>query len=109
MKRTKMKTAIAGVLVGMGVLMTGCSHLSVAHGNRSDLAKLRGIATSVNSALWARYVGESGSAVYVEYGTMVHPAGLITNKPKYTIYRFDKDEMTPEMKELIWWQKKRSN
>ena len=106
MKKVMMKTAIACVLIGTGGLMTGCSHLSAVHGDQKDLVKLRRVATSVNSAFWVRYVGESGSAIYVEYGTMVHPAGFITNKPKYTIYRFDKDDMTPEMKELIWWKKK---
>ena len=99
-----MRIAIASVFFGMGFLVAGCSHLSATHGDQKDLVKLRRVATSVNSAIWARYVGESGSAIYVEYGTMAHPAGLITNKPKYTIYRFDKDDMTPEMKELIWWE-----
>ena len=104
MKKTMVKIASACALVALVTISGGCSHLSVAHGDQKDLATLSNVATTVNSAIWVTYIGESESAIYIEYGTMAHPMGLISNKPKYKIYRFSKSELTPEMKKQFWWK-----
>lgn len=110
MKMMKSKIVYAVLILviipAIAFVSTNCCHLTTTHGEHEDLKRLHQVATTLNSAIWATYIGETKYFYYIEYATMAHIGGFFTNKPKYTIYRFNKNDLTPEMYKLLWWDQK---
>ena len=75
-------------------------------GNEDDIDKLLNAASFSNSAFWATYIGEVNGYVYIEYETMIHLGGFISNKSKKTLYKISSKEISEEdIKKFIEYKK----
>ncbi len=69
---------------------------SIKKGGDGDLEKLVKITSTLNSAVWATYIGKTKKRLYIEYGTMVHVGSYFTKEPSYTIYWFPVSMVTKD-------------
>ncbi len=64
-------------------------------------------ATSMNSAYWASFIGETRGRVYIEYTTAIQSDSLFSNEPKHVVYWLPSSELTKEQLEKFKEYKKK--
>ena len=79
--------AVTIALLVLVVAWFGLAPLQVRWITNDELTEALGVieAGNPNTAYWYSFVGETNGTVYIEYETMIHPLGLLTNKPKKTV------------------------
>ena len=99
----KMIAAVLAACLFFALAWAWCAPLQIRRITNDELSDVLDVieAGNPNSAYWYSLIGVSKRTVYLEYGTMIHPLGFVTNRPMKTVLLIDKADINDANQDRI--------